>query len=46
MKNWHREWKWNLVKEQNPELKDLAADWYTEEQIREARDSETSSEGR
>ena len=23
LKNWHREWKWNLIKEMNPELKDL-----------------------
>ena len=27
LKNWHREWKWNLIKEQNPELVDLASDW-------------------
>lgn len=27
LKNWHKEWKWNLVKVQNPELKDLAAEW-------------------
>ncbi|WP_258101288.1 GIY-YIG nuclease family protein [Marinoscillum pacificum] len=23
LKNWHREWKWNLIKEMNPNLKDL-----------------------
>lgn len=23
LKNWHNEWKWNLVKENNPELKTL-----------------------
>ena len=23
LKNWHKEWKWNLVKVSNPELKDL-----------------------
>lgn len=48
LKNWRREWKWNLIKEQNPELKDLAADWFTKDEIEEARsesgDSETSSE--
>lgn len=27
LKNWHREWKINLVKSQNPELSDLASDW-------------------
>lgn len=30
LKNWHRDWKWNLIKEQNPELLDLAADWFEE----------------
>ena len=24
LKNWHREWKWNLVKEFNPQLIDLS----------------------
>ncbi|MDT0678001.1 GIY-YIG nuclease family protein [Autumnicola musiva] len=23
LKNWHKEWKWNLIKSQNPELRDL-----------------------
>jgi putative endonuclease len=23
LKNWHREWKWNLIKTKNPELQDL-----------------------
>ncbi len=23
LKNWHRDWKINLIKEQNPEMKDL-----------------------
>src|ERR1700758_1268267 len=27
LKNWHREWKLNPIKEMNPQLKDLAADW-------------------
>jgi putative endonuclease len=27
LKNWHREWKINLIKQENPDLKDLAADW-------------------
>ena len=29
LKNWHREWKMNLIKSENPEMKDLAADWYS-----------------
>ena len=29
LKNWRREWKINLIKQENPELKDLAADWYS-----------------
>ena len=27
LKNWHRQWKINLIEESNPEWKDLAADW-------------------
>lgn len=27
LKNWRRDWKINLIKEENPEMKDLAADW-------------------
>ena len=23
LKNWHKEWKWNLIKQLNPSLKDL-----------------------
>ena len=26
LKNWHKEWKWNLIKETNPKLKDLLID--------------------
>jgi putative endonuclease len=29
LKNWHKDWKWNLVKTNNPELNDLSADWFT-----------------
>jgi putative endonuclease len=28
LKNWHRDWKINLIKEDNPEMVDLAAHWY------------------
>ncbi len=28
LKRWRSEWKWNLIKETNPELLDLAAEWY------------------
>ena len=28
LKNWLRDWKINLIKEDNPEMVDLAADWY------------------
>jgi putative endonuclease len=27
LKNWHREWKLNLIKTLNPEMVDLAIDW-------------------
>ena len=28
LKNWHHDWKINLIREDNPEMEDLAADWY------------------
>ena len=37
LKNWHRDWKLNLIKETNPNFKDLSIDWYK-------GDSEPSSE--
>jgi putative endonuclease len=27
LKNWHRKWKLELIKKQNPDLADLAKDW-------------------
>ena len=27
VKNWHRDWKLNLIKQENPEMKDLSASW-------------------
>ena len=27
LKNWHRQWKINLIKEMNPEFRDLSLDW-------------------
>ena len=27
LKNWHREWKINLIKENNPDFRDLSLDW-------------------
>lgn len=27
LKNWHRDWKIDLIKELNPQMLDLAADW-------------------
>ena len=31
LKNWHRDWKINLIKKLNPEMEDLAQDWYIEQ---------------
>jgi putative endonuclease len=28
LKRWLRVWKMELIKKDNPEMKDLAADWY------------------
>jgi len=37
LKNWHREWKLNLIKELNPNLDDLAFDWFDEETLESAK---------
>ena len=31
LKNWHREWKWNLIKSNNKHLNDLSKNWFTRE---------------
>ncbi len=31
MKEWKRAWKWELIHKMNPDLKDLAADWFDED---------------
>ncbi len=28
LKRWHKDWKWELIKKENPELADLAGDWF------------------
>ena len=28
LKNWHRQWKINLIRQQNPEMVDLAEKWF------------------
>ncbi|ANH83784.1 hypothetical protein A8C56_08065 [Niabella ginsenosidivorans] len=28
LKRWHREWKLNLIKTQNPDMKDLSDEWF------------------
>lgn len=38
LKNWHKDWKWNLIKKENPELVDLSADWFTDEEIEEYKE--------
>ena len=39
LKNWKREWKLNLIKTLNPDLIDLAKDWFDDEAIEECRRS-------
>ena len=51
LKNWHRDWKINLIKNINPAMEDIASDWFALEMIKEyknkkddeQRDAETSS---
>ena len=37
LKNWHRDWKLNLIKQKNPQLVDLAKEWFTLEEINERK---------
>jgi len=34
LKKWHIDWKWNLIKSMNPDLKDLSDGWYDEELLK------------
>ncbi len=38
LKNWHRDWKWNLIKENNIYLNDLSKEWFTKEQYENIRE--------
>jgi len=40
LKKWKRTWKEDLIKKENPELKDLAADWYRQMPHQVRHDSE------
>jgi putative endonuclease len=35
LKNWHKDWKWNIIKEENPNLIDIASDWFSKNEIEE-----------
>jgi putative endonuclease len=39
LKTWHKARKWNLIKTENPECRDLAAAWFTQEEIIACRQS-------
>jgi putative endonuclease len=34
LKSWRREWKWDLIKQMNPELRDLSEGWYEEQLLK------------
>lgn len=33
LKNWHRDWKVNLIRSINPDMTDIAIDWFDKEEI-------------
>ena len=38
LKNWHKKWKWNLIKETNRHFQDLSKDWFTREEYENIRE--------
>lgn len=43
LKKWNRQWKINLISENNPKIIDLAIEWYTAEQISIAKEEYSST---
>ncbi len=41
LKNWHREWKWNLIKKENKNLQDISKDWFTREEYENINECKT-----
>ena len=37
LKNWHKKWKWNLIKSDNPDLHDLAFNWFSPKEIEDEK---------
>ncbi len=31
LKNWHHDWKINLIRDSNPEMRDLSGDWFMQQ---------------
>jgi putative endonuclease len=44
LKRWHREWKWNLIKKENPDLKDLSGPWFDKAMLRDIKAYAMSSD--
>ena len=40
LKNWHRSWKINLIKESNINMYDLAHNWCTKEEIQDFKETQ------
>lgn len=39
LKRWKKNWKWNLIKQNNENLIDLAAEWYSELDFKELKEA-------
>ena len=37
LKSWKRQWKLNLIMEENDTMQDMAFDWFTDEEIKQCR---------
>ena len=34
LKSWRKKWKWDLIKQMNPQLRDLSEGWYEEKLLK------------
>jgi len=46
LKRWHKDWKWDLIRSMNPELKDLSKPWFDKNDLKDIMEFRLSDEPR